>query len=74
LHARNFLECIQTRQLYNCDIETGHRSTTATLLANIAHQTRTFLEWDGKSERFTNSPAANAYLDYEYRSPYKLPE
>jgi predicted dehydrogenase len=73
LHARNFLDCIRSRQPCTCDLETGHRSTSATLIANIAYKTKSYLEWDGKAERFTNNPAANKYLSYEYRSPYKLP-
>jgi len=73
LHARNFLDCIRSRQPCTCDLETGHRSTSATLIANIAHKTKSYLEWDGKAERFTNNPAANKYLSYAYRSPYKLP-
>ncbi|MCJ7501604.1 MAG: gfo/Idh/MocA family oxidoreductase, partial [Acidobacteriia bacterium] len=73
LHARNFLDCIRSRQPCTCDLETGHRSTSATLIAKIAHKTKSYLEWDGKAERFTNNPAANKYLSYEYRSPYKLP-
>lgn len=73
-HARNFLDCIRTRQPCACHIETGHRSTTAALIANIAHKMKAYLEWDGKAERFTNNPAANQLLDYEYRAPYKLPE
>ena len=72
-HARDFLDCIKSRQRCVCDIETGHRSTTATLLANIAHKTRSLLEWDAKTERFTNNDAANKLLSYEYRSPYELP-
>ena len=73
LHARNFLDCVKSRAECNCDIETGHRSTSATLIGNIAYRTRSFLEWDGKAERFTNNPAANKFLSYEYRPPYKLP-
>jgi len=73
LHARNFLDCVRSRQKCNCDIETGHRSTSTTLIANIAHQTKSYLEWDAKAERFTNNPAANKHLNYEYRAPYKLP-
>src|SRR5262249_28456948 len=73
LHARNFLDCVKSRQRCNCDIETGHRSTSATLIANIAHRTHTYLQWDGKTERFTNSDAANRHLHYEYRAPYRLP-
>ncbi len=73
LHARNFLDCVRSRQRCNCDIETGHRSTTATLIANIAHRTKSYLEWDAQNERFTNHPSANKFLSYAYREPYKLP-
>ncbi len=72
-HARNFLDCVRSRQQCNCDIETGHRSTAATLIGNIAHKTKAYLEWDGKAERFTNNPSANRYLAYQYRAPYKFP-
>src|SRR5581483_4093473 len=71
-HARNLLDCVKSRAKCNCDIETGHISTAATLIANIAHRTRSYLEWDGKAERFTNNDAANRYLSYRYRAPYKL--
>ena len=73
LHARNFLDCIKSRGQCHCDIETGHRSTSATLIGNIAYKTKSYLEWDSKAERFTNNSAANKYLSYEYREPYKLP-
>jgi predicted dehydrogenase len=74
LHARNFLDCVRSRQMCNCDIEAGHRSTSATLIANIALKTKSHLEWDRASERFTNNPDANKLLSYEYRAPYQLPE
>src|ERR1044071_3967892 len=70
-HSRNFLDCIKTRAKCNADILTGHISTSATLLGNIAHKTRSLLEWDAKAERFTNNPAANRFLSYQYRAPYK---
>jgi predicted dehydrogenase len=73
-HARNFIDCVKSRKKPNCDIMTGHRSTTATLIANIALKTNSLLKWDGKSERFTNNDAANKYLSYKYRSPYSLPQ
>jgi len=74
LHARNFLDCIRSRQACTCDIEMGHRGTSATLIANIAHQTKSYLQWDGKAERFTDNLEANEHLNYEYRAPYRLPE
>ena len=71
-HTRNFLDCIKSRGKCNADILTGHLSTSATLIGNIAHKTRSMLEWDAKAERFTNNAAANRFLSYQYRAPYKL--
>jgi predicted dehydrogenase len=72
-HARNFLDCVRSRKACNCDIETGHRDTSAALVARVALQTKAYLEWDAKEERFTNSAAANKLLRYTYRAPYKFP-
>jgi predicted dehydrogenase len=72
-HARNFLDCVKTRETCHCDIEIGHRDTSAALIGNIAHKMKAYLEWDATKEQFTNSEAANKYLRYEYRAPYKLP-
>lgn len=72
-HARNFLDCVKSRALCNSDIESAHRSTSATLIANIAMQTRAFLEWDAQAERFTNHPSANRWLRYDYRPPLQFP-
>src|SRR5918996_3419408 len=63
-HARNFLDCVRSRAACNCDIETGHRSTSATLLGNVAHDAKAYLEWDRAAERFTNNDHANARLSY----------
>lgn len=71
-HAGNFLECIKSRAKCNCDIEIGHRSTSATLLANIALKTRSVLDWDSQAEHFLNNPEADKLLSYRYRAPYKL--
>jgi len=71
-HARNFIDCVKSRGKCNCDIVTGHLSTSATILGHIALRSRSFLEWDAKAEKFTNNQAANRYLQYQYRAPYKL--
>jgi predicted dehydrogenase len=71
-HARNFLECVKSRQVTNCPIEVGHRSTSATLLARIALMRGRHLTWDPQAERVTNDDEANKLLNYEYRSPWKL--
>ena len=56
----------------NCDLETGHRSTSFAHLANLALATRSRIEWDPKNERVTNNEQANQMLDYQYRPPWKL--
>ena len=72
-HARNFLDCVKSRKTPTCDVEYGHRCTSAALIANIAHRSKAYLEWDAKAERFTNNDAANKLLTYEYRKPYTMP-
>ncbi|MBI3852006.1 MAG: Gfo/Idh/MocA family oxidoreductase [Verrucomicrobia bacterium] len=72
-HARNFLDCVKSRARCNADAETGHRSTTTTLLANIALKTRALLEWDAQAEKFTHHAVANDLLRYHYRAPYRFP-
>ena len=69
-HTRNFLDCVRSRKTCNCDLETGHRSTTFAHLANIALETRALLEWDARNERITNNEQANQFLHYEYRAPW----
>ncbi|UCG57708.1 MAG: Gfo/Idh/MocA family oxidoreductase [Phycisphaerales bacterium] len=71
-HIRNFLDCIKTRGRTNCDMETGHRSTTFALLANIALATKSRIEWDPDTERIINDKDANRLLHYTYRKPWKL--
>jgi len=72
-HARNFLDCVKSRARCHADAETGHRSTTTTLLANLALKTRALLEWDAKAEKITNNSGANKLLRCNYRAPYKFP-
>jgi predicted dehydrogenase len=73
-HARSFLDAVKSRSRGPCDIEVGHRDTSAAILGNIAHKTGSVLHWDAKAERFTNNEKANRLLSYEYRKPYRLPE
>ncbi len=71
-HTRNFLDCVKARRQCNCDLETGHRSTTFAHLANISLRTESRLQWDAKKERIVNNDQANEFLHYEYRKPWKL--
>jgi predicted dehydrogenase len=70
--ARDFLDCVKSHKRPSADVEEGHRSTTFAHLANIALATRKRLEWDSRTERFTNCDEANQHLHYEYRKPWAL--
>ncbi len=72
LHARNFLDCMRSRELPATDIEEGHRSTTMSLIANISLALRERLRWDAEKEEFPGNDRANSLLHYEYRAPWKL--
>jgi predicted dehydrogenase len=71
-HARDFLDCVKGRKPCVCPVEVGHRSTSATLLGNLAYDRKRRIDWDAKSERVTNDDMANDLLIYEYRKPWKL--
>ena len=72
LHARNFIDCIKSRELPHTDVEEGHLSTTMSLIANISMAVGQRLKWDPAAERFIGNDEANAMLHYEYRAPWKL--
>lgn len=71
-HLNNFFDCVKSREKCNLDVETGHRSTVATHVGNIALRAKGWLSWDGEAEKFTNNREANSYLSYKYRKPWKL--
>jgi predicted dehydrogenase len=71
-HARDFLDCIRSREKPAADVEVGHRSTSMSLMANISLMVGQRLDWDAQQERFTNCDEANNYLHYEYREPWTL--
>ncbi|MDP8243180.1 MAG: Gfo/Idh/MocA family oxidoreductase [Candidatus Hinthialibacter antarcticus] len=75
-HYQNFIDCIQSRERPNADIEIGHKSTSLCHIANIAYRTRLNLEFDGEEQRFTGLGAdqANKLLWRTYREPFVLTE
>lgn len=70
-HARNFLDCVKSRAATNCPIEVGHRSSSATLLANIALETGRPILWDADKEQAKGDDEANKLLARGYREPWK---
>jgi predicted dehydrogenase len=74
-HYQNFIDCVKNRksEALIADIEEGHYSSLLCHLGNIAYRTGQRLEFDGKSETFRNSDAANALLTRQYRQGFELP-
>jgi len=74
-HYRNFIDCVKSRKQdeLNADILEGHYSAMLCHLGNIAYRTGKRLEFDAKTETFTNDKAANDLLGREYRKGYELP-
>ena len=71
-HARNFLDCMITRQETITPPEIAHRATSTALLGGIACQLGRKLHWNPQSERFVNDDQANQLLGYAMRSPWRL--
>jgi len=73
-HARNFLDCLRSRERPIADIEIGHRSTNTCHLGNIAYKLGRKVEWDADTETFKNDSEANGLLAREYRKGFELPK
>ncbi len=71
-HARNFLDCLKSRQKPNADIEEGHRSATMCHLGNISTRLGRSLKWDAATEQVIGDNEANQMLARPYRSPWRL--
>src|SRR5262245_46928213 len=71
-HIRNFLDCIKSRQLPTSDIEIGHRSTSTSLLGNVALRSSRRIVWNGKTEKIEGDQTGAKLLTREYRKPWKL--
>jgi hypothetical protein len=69
-HARNFLDCVKSRQQPVSDLESGHRVATTCHLANISLKTGRRIVWDGAREQIVGDPEATAQLVRPYRKPW----
>jgi predicted dehydrogenase len=71
-HARNFLDCVKSRNRPNADIEEGHRTAMMCHLGNISTRLGRSLKWDSAREQVTGDPEANRMLSRPYRAPWRL--
>jgi hypothetical protein len=73
-HARNFLDCIKSRNVPACPLEFGRVAALHAHIPNICARTgESVLFWDDANSRFTNSEKANALIKPEYRAPWTFP-
>ena len=69
-HARNFLDCVKSRQEPNSDLESCHQVATVCHLANLSLRTGRKLRWDPIKEEILGDPEAGAMLVRPYRKPW----
>jgi predicted dehydrogenase len=72
-HMKDFLAAIATRGKPIADIEEGHISTAACILANIAMKVGRPLAWDPAKGQVTSDEEANRLLRRAYRQPWVHP-
>ena len=75
-HIRNFLECVESRQRPNSDLETvGHPASLLCHAGNIAWRVGRTLRIDPAEETFVDDAEANRLRTRPtYREPWTLPE
>jgi len=69
-HVRNFLDCIKSREQPVSDVESGHKTSIACHLANIAMKVGRAVRWDDAKEDIIGDRDASKLLVKEYRAPW----
>jgi len=72
-HMVDFLKCIASGGKPVADIEQGHISSAACVLANMSLENGRTLHWDPAKGEIKNDPEANAKLARPYRAPWVHP-
>ncbi len=72
-HMIDFLKCIESGEKPVADIEQGHISSVACILANMSLENGRTLHWDAQKGEIANDPEANANLARPYREPWTHP-
>lgn len=74
VHMLDFLKSIQERSKPVADIEQGHISTAACILANMSLELGRSLAWDPSQGKIVGDDVANQMLRRTYRAPWVHPE
>ena len=73
-HYLNFLQAVETRERPVADIEEGHISSVACILANLSCDLGRSLTWDVEKGRVVGDDEANKRLARPYRAPWVHPD
>ncbi len=73
-HARNFLDCMRSRQRPKVEIEEGHWATALAHLGNIVARTGRAIKFDPKTEIVMGDAEANKLVRREYRAHWSTPK
>ncbi len=71
---RDLLTCIDNRGRPVADIEQGHISTAACILANMSLELGRTLTWDEAAGKVAGDDEANRLLARPYRGPWVHPD
>ena len=73
-HARNFLDCMRSRQRPRVEIEEGHWATSLAHLGNIVARAGRAIRFDPKTETVTADGDANKFVKRDYRQHWSTPK
>lgn len=71
-HADDFLSCVRTRREPVSPVEVAQRSTTISLLCDIAMRLQRKVKWDPVGETFPGDGEANRLLARAMREPWQI--
>jgi predicted dehydrogenase len=71
-HARNFLDCVKSREDPVEPVEAGHRTASLCHLANIAMQLARTIRWDPAHEQIVGDSEASGMLSRPVRAPWSV--
>ena len=70
----DFIDSLRAGRRPINDIESGHRSTTMSLLGMLSLKLGRSIEWDGEKERIVGDHEATKLLSRVYRAPWHYPK
>lgn len=71
-HLRNFVDCVKTRDVPACGIETGHVSSALCHLGNIAYRRGQSIQINPATGAVVHDAAASQLARREYRAPWNM--